>query len=59
MSGRFAENTTVASDRSRAEIEKNLARYGADQFMYGTNRKSAVIGFVFNNLEVRFVAADA
>jgi hypothetical protein len=32
---KFAENTSVSAERSRAEIEKTLRRYGADQFMYG------------------------
>lgn len=30
---RYAESTTVSSDTSRAEIERTLTRYGADQFM--------------------------
>lgn len=33
---RFAENTTVGADRSRAEIEKNLTRYGADSLCNGS-----------------------
>jgi hypothetical protein len=32
---RYAAETTVASDRSRAEIERILERYGASSFMYG------------------------
>ena len=32
---RYAEGTTVPVDRSRAEIERILMRYGADQFAYG------------------------
>lgn len=32
--GRYAENTEVSSDRSRAEIENTLRRYGASAFGY-------------------------
>lgn len=31
----YAAGTTVTADRSRAEIETTLARFGADQFMAG------------------------
>ena len=47
---RYAEKTSVASDRSRAEIEKTLVRYGADQFMYGWQEDKAVVGFRMNDL---------
>ena len=55
MSGRYAENTSVSSDRSRAEIENTLRRYGADQFMYGWDQQSAVIMFQANDRRVKFV----
>ena len=42
----YAENTSVPADRSRAEIERTLMRYGAKQFMYGVNESDAVIAFV-------------
>lgn len=32
---KFAEKTTVPVEKSRAEIERTLERYGADQFIYG------------------------
>ena len=32
---RYAEQTSVAAERSRAEIEGTLTRYGATAFMYG------------------------
>lgn len=51
---RYAETTTVAPDRSRAEIEKTLARYGADSFMYGWDGDRAVLGFVARGLRVKF-----
>lgn len=52
---RFAEQTTVPADRSRAEIEKTLQRYGADQFMYGWDQNQAVVQFRMENRHVRFL----
>lgn len=52
---RYAENTSVTSEKSRAEIEKTLERYGADQFMYGWDQEAAVVGFRMQNRMVRFV----
>lgn len=51
---RYAENTSVPSDRSRAEIEKTLARYGAGSFMYGWQPGVAVVAFEMMGLRVRF-----
>ena len=51
---RYASQTTVSSDRSRAEIEALLQRYGADQFCYGWTNGSAVIGFRMCSRCVRF-----
>lgn len=51
----YAENTDVPSDKSRAEIERTLARYGADQFMYGWDRDQAVVQFRMNDRHVRFL----
>jgi len=51
---RYAESTQVSSDRSRSEIEKTLARYGADQFLYGWDRQAAVIGFRMQARMIRF-----
>jgi hypothetical protein len=51
----YAENTAVPTDRSKAEIEKTLARYGADQFMHGWDREMAVVGFRADGKYVRFV----
>jgi hypothetical protein len=31
---RYAEKTNVPSDKSRAEIESTLRRYGAEGFIY-------------------------
>lgn len=51
---RYAENTEVPVDRSKAEIEKILMRYGADQFVYGTMTGRAMIAFRVNAKFVRF-----
>lgn len=51
---RYAENTDVPTDRSRAEIEHTLKRYGADQFMYGTRVDMAMIAFRASGRNVRF-----
>jgi len=52
---RYAANTDVTSEKSRGEIEKTLARYGADQFFYGWDRDRATIGFRMENRRVQFV----
>jgi hypothetical protein len=52
---RYAENTIVSSERSRAEIEHVLSRYGATGFMYGWQKDAAVIMFDMLNRRVRFV----
>jgi len=51
---KYAENTEVPVDRSKAEIEKTLMRYGADQFVYGTMIGRAMIAFRANAKFVRF-----
>lgn len=53
--GKYAENTTVSSSASRDEIERTLIRFGASQFVYGWQNDAAVIGFVANGRQVRFV----
>jgi hypothetical protein len=52
---KYAENTSVSADKSRAEIEKTLQRYGATGFMYGWQDNRAVIGFVMNNKQIKFL----
>lgn len=51
----YAENTSVPADRSRAEIEKTLARYGANQFMYGYDEHHSMIAFAMDGRQVRFL----
>lgn len=54
----FAEKTTVSPEKSKAEIEGLLRKYGADQFMSGWERESrAVIGFRCQNRLLRFELA--
>lgn len=55
MSARYASNTDVSSDRSRAEIERILKRYGANEFAYGWANSDAAIGFKANGKNVRFM----
>ena len=51
---RYAENTSVSAEKSRAEIEASLRRYGADQFAYMTSRTEARVGFVAQGRQVQF-----
>lgn len=53
MTGRYATGTEVSPDRSRAEIEATLTKYGATAFMYGWSGGRAVLGFTANNRQVR------
>ena len=50
----YAERTKVPVDRSRTEIERTLARYGADAFGYGWDAGRAAISFRANGRHVRF-----
>lgn len=52
---RYAENTQVSSDKSRAEIERTLSRYGATSFTYGWEQTRAAIAFVMEGRQIRFV----
>ena len=52
---RYAENTTVSTDRSRSEIEKTVSRYGATNFLYGWDEDNAVVQFKCEDRLVRFV----
>lgn len=52
--GKYAEKTSVAVSKSKAEIEKTLGRYGADQFAYGWDQEQATVGFRLNGKFVRF-----
>jgi hypothetical protein len=51
----YASETTVPPDRSRAEIERTLERYGATGFMYGWDGDRAVIAFRMKDRMLRMV----
>lgn len=42
---RYAQNTRVPVSQSRLELERTLDRYGADQFVYGTDAGEWVVRF--------------
>lgn len=52
---RYAENTQVPVDRSKAEIERLVQRYGADEMVSGWREGKAMIQFRMNDRHVRFV----
>ena len=52
---RYAATTSVSSDQSKAEIEQTLRRYGASSFGYGWEGERAMVGFVVNGRQIRFV----
>lgn len=51
----YAENTSVPVEKTRAEIETAIVRFGADRFMAGTETGKATIAFQFKNRIVRFI----
>ncbi len=53
----YAENTNVSSEKSKAEIERTLQRYGADQFMYGWSENDAIVGFRMNRRQIKFIVS--
>ena len=53
--GRFAEGTSVSVERSRAEIERELTKYGATSFASGWDGSKAMIGFELEGRRIRFV----
>ncbi len=50
---KYASNTTVSADRSKAEIERTLIRYGVDEFMYGRSAAGAGIAFTFKGRTIK------
>jgi len=51
----YAVNTSVPVERSKAEIESLLMRYGAQEFFSGHRSGLAVVGFEMRNRRVQFV----
>jgi len=52
---RYAAETTVPVERTRAEIESTLIRYGANEFQTGWRENQAMIAFRLGALFIRFV----
>jgi len=52
---KYAEDTVVSIDRSKSEIEKNLAKHGATEFGYMVNSEKAIVVFQINRKQVKFV----
>jgi len=52
---KYAASTQVSSDKSKAEIEKTLQRYGATGFMYGWQESKAIIAFQMMNRHIKFI----
>lgn len=50
----YAEHTSVSCERSRAEIEALIVRYGAEQFGLMTSAKKTTIMFRCRNRAIRF-----
>ncbi|MCH9649541.1 MAG: hypothetical protein K0U98_14980 [Deltaproteobacteria bacterium] len=50
----YAQQTSVSADRSRAEIEVVLRRYGATGFMYGWEGARVQVGFKAGGRMIRF-----
>lgn len=52
---RYASETSVPVEKSRMEIERTLARYGADAFAYFSEGGTAAILFRMSGRQVKFV----
>ena len=52
---KYAESTSVSSEKSKAEIEKILNRYGATSFLSGWNEDTATIMFKMDGRTIRFL----
>lgn len=52
---RYAENTSVSVANSKAEIERIVERYGAEQFMSGWSAEQALIAFSMCERQIRFI----
>lgn len=55
MNRLYATGTGVPADRSRAEIEKTLTRYGATGFIYGWEGLRALVAFQMNARRIKFL----
>ncbi len=50
----YASQTSVSVEKSRAEIKRILARYGADQFGYARDDPKRVASILFRAMIVMF-----
>lgn len=53
----YAQNTEVSVEKTKAEIERTLGRYGADEFASGWRQDRAMIQFKMKERIIRFVLA--
>jgi hypothetical protein len=51
---RYANKTRVPVGQSKTEIERILQRYGATQFMYGTDGNQVVICFRYDGRNIKY-----
>lgn len=51
----YARSTSVSCERSKAEIERTLTRYGATHFAYTTMPEGAAVQFVKAGKRIRFL----
>lgn len=52
---KYAEGTDVSIERSRAEIERTLKRFGATGFLYGWHERGHVLGFRYAGREIKYM----
>ncbi len=52
---KYAADTTVSVEKSRAEIEAIVRRYGATEFASGWKSGCAMIGFEMRKRQIRFI----
>jgi len=52
---KYAQATNVPVEKSKAEIETLLMKYGADKFASGWDMQGATIGFQLSSRYIRFV----
>jgi len=50
----YAKDTTVSAERTKMEIEKLAAKYGASQFVSGWSGTQALVGFTMKSRMVKF-----
>ena len=50
----YASSTLVSSEKSKAEIERTLKCYGAEEFVSGWDQDKAIVMFKMANRRIRF-----